>query len=105
MTDIKFAPDYGYSPAAPFWLVWCEDARPPMHKHRDRDAAEAEAARLANENPGRGFHVLAVMATVSTSIEVVGTRFNPSRTAYPDVEEAAPEPPSPAFVAENEVAF
>ena len=103
MTEIKFERDYGYSPAAPFWLVWSEDGRAPMHKHRDRDAAETEAARLASNNQGRSFHVLAVMATISTTAEVVGKRFDPTRTPSPLVEDAAPA--APAFVAESEVAF
>jgi hypothetical protein len=36
MAEIKFARDYGYAPAAPFWLVWNEAGHPPMHKHPDR---------------------------------------------------------------------
>ncbi|MFS0771078.1 hypothetical protein [Sphingomonas sp. 1P08PE] len=107
MTDIKFARDYGYAPGAPFWLVWNEDGRSPVVKHASRDVAEAEAARLASVNMGRTFHVLAVMSSITTSAEVVGTRFDPSRAHYPDVEVAAPlDPPAPAFVsAEDEVAF
>ncbi len=91
MTEIKFAKDYGYAPASPFWIVWNERGRVPMRKHADRDAAEAEAARLASISPGETFHVLAAMATISTSIEVVGNRFDPSRTPMRAEAEAVPE--------------
>jgi hypothetical protein len=93
MTDIKFARDYGYSPAAPFWLVWNEEGSAPRFKHPTQDAAQAEAARLASENPGSKFHVLCPMATISTSMDIVGVRFDPSR--------APPSPePAPVFIEE-----
>lgn len=80
MTEIKFARDYGYHAAAPFWLVWNEDGRAPTFKHPNRDAAEAEAARLAASAPGRSFHVLSVMSTITTSTDIVGQRFDPTKT-------------------------
>lgn len=89
--SIKFARDYGYSPASPFWVVWNEDGRAPMFKHRNREAAEAEAARLATVRPGHAFHVLVVMSTISTSTEVVGQKFDPTRAVYEEV--CAPEAP------------
>lgn len=98
MSDIKFARDYGYSPAAPFWLVWNENGYPPMFKHPSQEAANTEAARLASENPGTQFHVLCPLATISTSTDVVGVRFDPTR-APPVVEAEAPEP-APAFIPE-----
>lgn len=98
MAEIKFARDYGYAPAVPFWLVWNEDGRAPMVKHPDRDAAEAEAARLAAEAPGRSFHVLAVMATIATSTEVVGSRFDPLRAPVRVVVDEPAPVPEPAFV-------
>ena len=105
MTDIKFARDYGYPPAAPFWLVWNEDGRSPVVKHATRDAAEAEAARLAATKIGRTFHVLAAMSAISTTAEVVGTRFDPTRAVHPEVELPAPDPAPPAVVHEDEVVF
>lgn len=81
MYDIKFARDYGYPPAAPFWLVWNERGYIPMFKHPTREDAEVEAARLATDSPGDSFHVLAVMATISTSRDVVGQRFDPTRVS------------------------
>lgn len=45
-----------------FWLV-CNPERiqfhPPSFKHTDFNSASAEAERLARENPGQEFHVLA----------------------------------------------
>lgn len=95
MSDIKFASDYGYPPAAPFWLVWNEDGHVPMFKHASRKDAEAEASRLARENPGDQFHVLCVMSTISTSTDVVGQRFDPTRTPVVEKED---EQVAPAFV-------
>lgn len=94
MADIKFARDYGYSPAAPFWLVWNEDGYPPRFQHPTQEAAQAEAARLASENAGTKFHVLCPVSTISTSTEIVGVRFDPNR-APPIVEAEAPEPVPP----------
>jgi len=99
MADIKFARDFGYSPASPFWLVWNEDGRVPMHKHATRADAEAEAARLAANAPGRSFHVLAVMASVRTSADIVGEKFDPTR-APPRVVDEDPEP-APAFLTDE----
>ncbi|MDF2382444.1 hypothetical protein JMG10_13260 [Nostoc ellipsosporum NOK] len=98
MTYIKFAKDYGYPPAAPFWLVWNDNGFPPKFRHPNLAAAEAEAARLASENPGKGFHVLGVLATVSTSTDVVGTRFDPMRTPPAPVGDDIPEAPAPVEV-------
>jgi len=100
MTSIKFAKDYGYAPGAPFWLVWNEDGRSPTVKHASRDIAEAEAARLAAQNQGRSFHVLAVMSSVSTTAEVVGTRFDPNRTPPGIIEDPTPEC-VPTFIADE----
>lgn len=93
MTEIKFTRDYGYAPAAPFWLVWDQGARISPLQFPDREYAEAEAARLASQTPGASFHVLACMSTVSTDVQVVGTRFDPSRTPPREVD-AAPEFPT-----------
>lgn len=95
MSEIKFARDYGYPPASPFWLVWNASGFAPKFRHPSMDAAQAEAARLAALSPGVDFHVLAVMATISTSTEVIGTRFDPTRIA--PVEVAEPEA-APAFI-------
>lgn len=104
MSEINFKRDYGYAPPAPFWLVWNEDGRTPMFKHPDRDAAETEAARLATDNPGRSFYVLVAMATISTSTEIVGARFDPTRTPIVKPEEAQ-SPPEPAFINTDEEPF
>lgn len=93
MAEIKFTRDYGYAPAAPFWLVWDQEARISPLQFPDREYAEAEAARLAGQTPGASFHVLACMSTVSTDVQVVGTRFDPSRSLPRDVD-AAPDFPT-----------
>lgn len=109
MTTIKFASDYGFAPAAPFFLVWCEGGNYPRFKHETRELAEAEAARLAGLNPSSEFHVLGVMSTIVTSPDIVGRRFDPNRLK-PQPVAAEPEPlppefaeveePTPAFVDE-----
>lgn len=108
MTDIKFTRNYGLAPAAPFWLVWNEDGFAPRFKHPNLSSAENEAARLASENPATTFHVLGVLASITTSAEIVGTRFDPMRDPPPVIENVAPTPPSapeafpaPAFLTDD----
>src|SRR5690606_22364943 len=70
MSHIEFAEDYGYPPAAPFWLVFAEEGRRierVCQTEPTREAAEAAAARLALAFPVHEFHVCCVMATVQTS--------------------------------------
>ncbi|AOR76309.1 hypothetical protein [Novosphingobium resinovorum] len=109
-TNIKFALNYGYAPTAPFWLVWNEAGFAPKFKHSTPTSAEQEAARLAALNPGTEFHVLVVLATIGTSTEIVGTRFDPLRTppapaidlpppAPPEIERAE-SPVPPAFLSD-----
>lgn len=44
----------------PFWLVWSPSgARPPAHRHATEADAEREAERLADQNPGAEFYVVA----------------------------------------------
>lgn len=45
--------------ARTFWLVWCPTHGAPHHRHQSRPSAVAEANRLAVENPGCEFFVLA----------------------------------------------
>lgn len=92
MTDIKFARDYGYSPASPFWLVCTSSGATHPSKHNGQGEAEAEAAKLARENPGRLFYVLAVVSSISTSEEVVGTRFDPNKSPPLAEFDVAPVP-------------
>lgn len=47
-----------------FWLVWCEEHGPPMHKHSSRFLAEKEAERLARKYPGARFVVLGAVGSV-----------------------------------------
>ncbi len=41
-----------------FWMVWDPQGRSPSHRHSSRDAAEAEAKRLAAMVPEHSFVVL-----------------------------------------------
>ena len=60
----------------PFWLVWCEDGGEPRCKHESQFAAEQEATRLANANPGKRFCVLPCVARYSIQ-RVNVERFEP----------------------------
>jgi hypothetical protein len=60
----------------PYWLVWCEDGGVPRFKHESQHAAECEAQRLAENNPGRSFTVLAPASRFSVR-RVNVERFDP----------------------------
>jgi hypothetical protein len=47
-----------------FWMVWSPQGRAPTMKHWDKDYAQAEAARLAAQNPGHHFYVLKAVSLV-----------------------------------------
>lgn len=54
-----------------FWLVWSPTGqRPPSWKHATRDGAEREAERLAQQNRGAQFYVLAAVSR-SRCVDVV----------------------------------
>jgi hypothetical protein len=42
----------------PFWMVFAEGGGPPTFQHKSYGAAEKEAERLANANPGTAFFVM-----------------------------------------------
>jgi hypothetical protein len=42
-----------------FWMVWTPAGRPPVFRHTSYGSAEREARRLAGENSGMEFFVLA----------------------------------------------
>ena len=51
MADIKFARDYGYTPAAPFWLVWNEKLQSctvsdALEAHSDTDKSSSTSIGL-----------------------------------------------------------
>lgn len=97
MADIKFAKDYGFSPAAPFWIVWRESGHYSMSKHPNRESAETEAARIASTRIGEDIHVLCCTSTITTSVDVIGQRFDPRR-APPVAMMDAPTVSEPEFV-------
>lgn len=103
MDPIKFKNDYGYSPGSPRWFVRRED-QGDIFRYATREIAEAEAARMAAAHPGVDFDVLAVTATVRTSPEVVGQRFDPKRAPTPDPtpEFAEVDPPAAPQTATEE---
>ncbi len=47
-----------------FWMIWTPNGNNPVIRHPDRDSAVKECARLAVENPGREFYVIAATAFV-----------------------------------------
>lgn len=105
MNPIKFNNDYGYSPGSPRWFVRRED-QGDTFRYATREIAEAEAAKMAAAHPGVDFDVLAVTATVRTSPDVVGQRFDPKRAPERDAppEFAEVEPPAaPVPATEEEI--
>lgn len=99
MAEIKFAVDYGYREPAPFWMVYLEGGEKPSTHHASKGDAEETAALIAQTFPGRAVHILGVLATVQTSPDIIGTRFDPNKSppkALP-VEEPAPVPDDPEF--------
>lgn len=103
MTNIKYKSDYGYPAGSPLFIV-ANDEGVGMDKaiFASKDDAEKSAANLAVVFPGKSFHVMASIAVVRTSAEVVGERFDPHRVIYPTVEETAPPLPEPEVLAANE---
>ena len=99
-TEIKFEHTYGLSPASPLWFVIDDQPPSTVRQFASREEAEGKAAEIALENPGRTFLIAAVVATVETSSEVIGKRFDPSRVSpvalpdpvpeFPEVNEEAP---------------
>lgn len=47
-----------------FWMVWNPGGRAPSRRHASRNAADAEAKRLASANPGQRFFVLKAVGGV-----------------------------------------
>lgn len=53
------------------FYVWCKSSgRGSFKKHRSQAAAEAEAIRLALENPGKKFHVVQNRAAFTATAAV-----------------------------------
>lgn len=68
----------GRQPA--FWIIWNPMGGPPAHRHYSQESATREAERLAAENPGATFIVLA---------SVCGRRAGPMERI--DLSEAEPD--------------
>ena len=53
--------------------------RPPTYLHQSFETAEAEAERLAKENPGSSFHVMAsIVAKVKNDVRTISFDDNPT---------------------------
>lgn len=63
------------SPPSPFWLVWNPQGNNPTFRHHSREAAQAEAERLARLAPGQRFYVLAALS-VTHKVDVQTTHFD-----------------------------
>lgn len=63
------------SAPSPFWVVWNPEGNVPFVRHQSRDIAQGEAERLARNNPGQSFYVLASLS-VSRKSDVETTHFD-----------------------------
>lgn len=59
----------------PFWLVWNPQGRSPVYRHGSLKSAQAEAARLARNNPGEEFYVLATVGRCK-AVDVIWTEID-----------------------------
>lgn len=67
--------DWPAKPEASFFLVWSPGGlRPPSVRHPTVEAAEAEARRLAAQNPGQDFFVLGSLSVSRQPVAAVTTR-------------------------------
>lgn len=93
---IEFEKDYGYAPAAPFWLVASDELGLVGSRYLTPEAAEEFAASQAAIRMSETFHVLAVVTTVKAEAKVKGERFDPNRRPpipKADVSPALPDEP------------
>ncbi len=51
-----------------FWMVWSPIGRAPTFRHLTKKSAQDEATRLANQNPGNPFIVLAAVDAYQSEI-------------------------------------
>lgn len=54
---------------AEFYMVWTRKGHVPRFTHETREGADTEAARLAEQNPGKKFIVLQAVQKVSYDLE------------------------------------
>lgn len=97
---IDFKKNYGFAPAAPFWVVMDDELGPCGNRFTNPDDAEQYAATLAADALHSTYHVLAVVATIKATAKISGERFDPHKlppraieiepAPLPDVEECPP---------------
>jgi hypothetical protein len=62
----------------PFYVVWNpKGPHSPRERHSAMHLAEAEAERLAVQNPGQDFYVLATVSRTRTTKPIEVERFDP----------------------------
>lgn len=59
-----------------FYLVWNPNGHNPQHRHTSYESAAAEAKRLAEQNRGQSFFVLAALAFAKVRDPVEFTTIN-----------------------------
>lgn len=67
-----------------FWVVWNPMAGPPTFQHHSPGAARAEATRLARENLGQRFYVLAAVGRAHCPEPTVFEALQPPVGIEPD---------------------
>lgn len=62
-----------------FWMVWREGGSSPTYRHQTKEAATAEAERLAKSNPDQVFYVLKATGAVlaRSNVEHLKLTFDP----------------------------
>lgn len=74
-----------------FWCVWCEGGGNPTVKHDSYPRAKAEAQRLARNNPGRRFVVLAAAAAfVKRDVDEVRFTTDPYMVDQRELDDEVP---------------
>lgn len=66
-----------------YWVVWHQGGGAPTMLHRSYEAAKSEAIRLARNNAGKRFVVLAAAAAFE-KVDVQEVRFEDVSGAYDD---------------------
>lgn len=55
-------------PIVKFWMVYRDDGHAPTYRHLTKENARREASRLAGDNPGKKFFVLAAVDVLTSPV-------------------------------------